>query len=60
MCDYHMQLNHVQCLFYIITYNGVMINYIVSFLGQDIYFTLRYLELWSIVKDVGAGSFFLS
>lgn len=45
MCDYHVQLNHVQYLFYIITYSGVMINYVVSFLGQQIYFILRYLEL---------------
>lgn len=47
MCDYHVQLNHVQYLFYIITYNSVMItrNYIVSILGQQIYVTLRYLEL---------------
>lgn len=59
MCDYHVQLNHVQYLFYIITYNGVMINYIVSFLGQQVYFTLRYLELLSIVKNPGTGSFFL-
>lgn len=38
MCDYHVQLDHVQYLFYFITYSGVMIthNYVVSSLGQQI------------------------
>lgn len=46
MCDCHVQLNHVQYLFSIITCNGVRItrNYIVSFLCQQIQSTLKCLD----------------
>ena len=50
------------CTVFILHYyvNGVMIthNYIVSFLGQQIYFMSRSLELRYITKDPHSGSFF--